>query len=152
MFPLNVSTIGLPKMMKSHKGYIYLTCLPFDIDCNSFPDSSFCHISGSQTTHFRSKSSQSRPRFSRLPFWPAGFILPRTHWNLNDIFFPIWILWERCDLWHRQSHLQVHQCDVIGFSSQVHSALGQSNVTPEYMTLTAATLAPHPLVQQHWGW
>ena len=28
MFPLNVSTIGLPKMMKSHKGYIYLTCLP----------------------------------------------------------------------------------------------------------------------------
>ena len=44
MFPLNVSTIGLPKMMKSHKGYIYLTCLPFDIDCNSFPDFSFCHI------------------------------------------------------------------------------------------------------------
>ena len=44
MFPLNVSTIGLLKMMKSHKGYIYLTCLPFDIDCNSFPDFSFCHI------------------------------------------------------------------------------------------------------------
>ena len=44
MFPLNVSTIGLPKMMKSHKGYIYLTCLPFNIDCKSFPDFSFCHI------------------------------------------------------------------------------------------------------------
>ena len=106
MFPLNVSTIGLPKMMKSHKGYIYLTCLPFDIDCNSFPDFSFCHISGSQTTHFRSKSSQSRPRFSRLPFWPAGFILPHTHWNLNDIFFPIWILWGQCanrPKWKRSS-------------------------------------------------
>ena len=87
MFPLNVSTIGLLKMMKSHKGYIYLTCLPFDIDCNSFPDSSFCHISGSQTTHFRSKSSQSRPRFSRLPFWPAGFILPPIIEILMIYFF-----------------------------------------------------------------
>ena len=28
MFPLNVSPIGLLKRMKSHKGYIYLTCLP----------------------------------------------------------------------------------------------------------------------------
>ena len=49
------------------------------------------------------------------------------------------------------SHLQVHQCDAIVFSSQVHSALVQLNAAPEYMTLTAATLAPHPLVQQHWG-
>ena len=50
---------------------------------------------------------------------------------------------------HCQSHL--NQCDAIGFSSQVHSGLVQLNAAPEYMTLTAATLAPRPLVQQHWG-
>ena len=44
-------------------------------------------VSGSQTTYFRSKSSQSRPRFSRLPFWPAGFILPPIIEILMIYFF-----------------------------------------------------------------
>ena len=32
-----------------------------------------------------------------LSFWPAGFIPPPNDWKLTDAFFPISILWARCE-------------------------------------------------------
>ena len=41
----------------------------------------------------------SSPRFSQLPFWPAGFLTSLlVIENITDIFFPIWTLWGRCEV------------------------------------------------------
>ena len=40
---------------------------------------------------------QSSPRFSQLPFWPAGFVTSLLAIeNITDIYFPIWTLRVRC--------------------------------------------------------
>ena len=58
-----------------------------------------CHI-----TLYHVSGSQSRPRFSQPPFWPALSIVVIE--NVTDIFFPKWLLWNsvRCACCNEMVH------------------------------------------------
>ena len=51
---------------------------------------------------------------------------PHTHWNLNDIFFPIWILWGQCgsslrDHIYKPQNVHGLSCDVLFHFWRHHS-------------------------------
>ena len=113
IFRSNVSSIGLPEKMQSRNGCIYLTFLHrvlLNVSSNCQPERrhsyicciclAFLHYVPSNVPSNQligSTGSRSRPRFSQLPFWPAGFLTSLVAIkNITDIFLAIWTLQEQC--------------------------------------------------------
>ena len=106
----NVSSNCLHQRMQSYIGCIsftFLHCGFLNVSSNYQPERRFSHInciclafphyvlSNAQVTG--STGSESRPRFSQLPFWPAGCLTSLVAIeNITDIFFPIWTRQEQC--------------------------------------------------------